>query len=92
VDGPRWRLRVARSRSPPTRGAGAFGAALTAPTLFYNDLPLHLSGIFGQAVTPTAGAWPYTPTSLTPGAFDYFTYQFGDDVTGDYFQACSTAT
>jgi hypothetical protein len=25
-------------------------------------------------------------TSTTPGAFDYFTYQFGDDVTTDYFQ------
>jgi hypothetical protein len=71
---------------PPTRGAGAYTAALTAPTLFYNDVPLHLAGIFGQGVTPTAGAWAFTPTSLTPGAFDYFTYQFGDDVTTDYFQ------
>jgi hypothetical protein len=71
---------------PPTRGAGAFTAGLTAPTLFYNDLPLHLAGIFGQGVTPSGGAWTFTPTSLTPGAFDYFTYQFGDDVTTDYFQ------
>jgi hypothetical protein len=72
--------------APPTRGAGTFTAALTASTVYYNDLPLMLSGIFGQGVTPSTGTWTYTPTSLTPGAFDYFTYQFGDDVTTDYFQ------
>jgi hypothetical protein len=71
---------------PPTRGAGTFTAGLTASTVYYNDLPLMLSGIFGQGVTPSRWTWTYTPTSLTPGAFDYFTYQFGDDVTTDYFQ------
>lgn len=63
---------------------------LTDPSLRYNSLPLMLSGIFGGAVTPTGGGsskvWAYAPASATVDAFDTFTYEFGDDVTTDWFQ------
>jgi hypothetical protein len=76
--------------APPTRGASEPVASLTAPVLNYNDLPLLLSAFFGGSVDPTGGGtaktWNYSPASLTADDFDAFTYEFGDDVTTDWFQ------
>lgn len=76
--------------APPTRGAGDFTAPLTAPSVYYNDLPLMLSAQLGDAVDPTgagtAKTWTYAPASTTADVFDMFTYEFGDDVTTDWFQ------
>ena len=75
----------------PYRGAIDATASLTAPALAYNDLPLMLSGIFGGAVAPAPGAppfqeWTHEPASTTVDSIDAFTYEFGDDVTTDWFQ------
>jgi hypothetical protein len=74
----------------PTRGAPDIGASLTAERLNYNDLVLPLCAVFGGGETPTGGGtaktWSHTPASDTADDFDYFTYEFGDDVTTDWFQ------
>jgi hypothetical protein len=75
----------------PYRTSPDITAALTDPSLRYNSLPLLMSGFFGGAVTPTgAGAaktWLHEPASVTPlDAIDAYTYEFGDDVTTDWFQ------
>lgn len=76
--------------APPTRGAPDIGASLTAERVNYNDLPLMLCAIFGGGETPTGGGtaktWNHTPASLTADDFDYFSYEFGDDVTTDWYQ------
>lgn len=76
--------------APPTRGAPEITAPLTAPVVNYNDLPLPLCGFFGGEVSPTGGGtaktWVHTPASETADPFDHFTYEFGDDVTTDWFQ------
>lgn len=76
--------------APPTRGAPDIRANLSAPVVNYDDLPLMLCAIFGGAETPTgagtAKTWVHTPASLTADAFDVFSYEFGDDVTTDWFQ------
>ncbi len=69
-------------------------AALTDPAVWYNCLPLKLIGFFGKntttAITPTgAGSsktWTITPHSTSVDDPDVFTYQFGDDVTTDWYQ------
>ena len=75
---------------PPYREAGEYSASLTAPVVNYNDLPLMFAGIFGGGETPAGGGtgktWAFVPASLTADAFDVFTYEFGDDVTTDWFQ------
>jgi hypothetical protein len=74
----------------PTRGLPDISANLTAAVVNYNDLPLFLSGFFGGDESPvgagTAKTWTHVPASLTADDFDHFTYQFGDDVTTDWFQ------
>ena len=74
----------------PTRGAPQITAPLTVPVWYYDDLVLPFAAFFGGAETPTgagtAKTWAFTPASLTADAFDYFTYEFGDDVTTDWFQ------
>lgn len=76
--------------APPTRGAPDIGANLTAPVVNYNDLVLPLCAFFGGGETPTGGGtaktWTHTPASLTADDFDYFSYEFGDDVVTDWFQ------
>jgi hypothetical protein len=77
--------------TPPTRGTADHTANLTDPKVFYNDLPLILGSILGGDVEPTGGGasktWVYTPTSLTAGEIDLYTYEFGNDVLTDWFQA-----
>ena len=82
--------------APPTRGAADLSAGLTANSVYYNDLVLPLSAMFGDAVTPSGGGtaktWVHQPASLTPDDIDLFTYEFGDDLDGtggkpnDWFQ------
>ena len=74
----------------PTRGAADLSAGLSASSIYYNDLPLMLEGMFGGEETPvgagTAKTWTHTPASLTADNLSLFTYEFGDDVTTDWFQ------
>ncbi len=76
--------------APPTREAADLTAGLNNPALYYNDIPLLLSGTFGDGVTTAGGGttktWTYAPASLTSDAVDVFTYEFGDDVLDDWFQ------
>jgi hypothetical protein len=74
----------------PHREVPSYTAPLTDPQLRYNSLPLYHSGFFGGAV---AGAGSpavtrlYEPASTgTADAVDPFVYEFGDDVTTDWYQ------
>lgn len=74
----------------PFLTAGDFTAPLTDPSLRYNTLPLILAGIFGGNVDGVPGdtdqTWTYAPSSTTADEYDPFTYEFGDDVTDDWYQ------
>ena len=74
----------------PYRARPDLTAALTAAVVNYNDLPLMLAAAWGGDTTPTgagtAKTWVWTPGALTPDDFDLFTYEFGDDVTDDWYQ------
>lgn len=75
--------------APPYRAAPDISAALTDPGLAYNSLPLLMCGFFGGGEVPvgaTAHTWTHEPASLTVDDPDLFTYEFGDDVTTDWFQ------
>ena len=76
--------------STPTREASDLTAGLSASRVYYNDLPLMLAGIFGDAVTPagagTSKTWTFEPASLTADDLDLFSYEFGDDKADDWFQ------
>jgi hypothetical protein len=76
--------------APPTRQGGEFTAPLDAPVVFYNDLPAMLAAFFGGGEVPTGGGadktWAWAPASTTVDGTDEFTYEFGDDVTTDWFQ------
>lgn len=75
----------------PYREAPDITAAPTDPRLTYDNLPLALSAIFGGGVTPTgagtAKTWAFDPASVAPlDDVDVHTYEFGDDVVGDWYQ------
>ena len=74
----------------PHREAPDITASLNAPVVNYNDLPLMLAGVFGGDERPTGSGtsqmWAWTPAALTADDFDLFTYEFGDDVTTDWYQ------
>ncbi len=74
----------------PHREAPSYTASHTIPQLRYNDIPLILSAFFGGGVTATGGGTAktrlYDPSSTTVDAVDVFTYEFGDDVTTDWYQ------
>lgn len=58
--------------------------------LAYNDAPYLWSGLVKSGVTPTgatAKTWTYTAASLTADDFEYFTDEWGDDVSSDYIIA-----
>lgn len=81
------------SRDPvaaPYRSAPDLTAGLTDAALAYNNIPILMCGFFGGAESPaTAGnaeTWTHEPASLTVDDPDLFTYEFGDDVTTDWFQ------
>ena len=72
--------------APPTREAEELTASLNAPRLYYNDLPMMLSAMFGGGVTPTGAGtgktWVHEPASTTADDLDLFSYEFGDDLDG----------
>lgn len=75
----------------PYRAGEDLTAPLTAPSLYYNDIPLIMCGFFGGGDTPAtvdtdARQWTTLPGSATVDALDLFTYEFGDDVTSDWYQ------
>lgn len=73
----------------PHREAPSYTANLTIPQLRYNDIPLILSAFFGGGVTASGGTAKtrvYQPSSTTVDTVDVFTYEFGDDVTTDWYQ------
>lgn len=74
----------------PTRRAPELGADLTDNQLVYNNIPLLMCAFFGGGDTPsgagTAKTWVTQPASLTADDLDLFTYEFGDDVTEDWYQ------
>jgi hypothetical protein len=74
----------------PVLGAPDLTSSLTDPGVEYNSLPLLFAAIFGGAETPTgagdAKTWAWAPASTTVDAVDAFTYEFGDDVTTDWYQ------
>lgn len=76
--------------APPVRGAADLSAPLSAPRLFYNDLPLMLDAMFGDeeagAGAGAAKTWTHQPASLTADDLSLFTYEFGDDKADDWFQ------
>jgi hypothetical protein len=75
--------------SAPYRQAPDLTASLTDPSVRYNNLPLMLCATFGGDVDSTgttAQTWVYAPASDGTDEPDVFTYEFGDDVTDDWFQ------
>jgi len=80
----------------PTRGPEELTASLTQDRLYYNDLVLQLSAMFGDDVDAvgagTGKTWTHQPASLTADDLDIYTYEFGDDLDGtggkpnDWFQ------
>lgn len=76
--------------APPYRVAPDLTAALTDPSLAYNNLPILLSAFFGGAEAPTGGGtaqtWTFEPASATVDDPDVYTYEFGDDVLTDWYQ------
>jgi len=75
----------------PYRGPGEFTASLDDPSLAYNNIPLLMSAAFGgdvEAVTGGSGqkTWTHEPASATVDVVDVHTYEFGDDVTTDWYQ------
>lgn len=76
----------------PVLGAPDLTAALTDPGVEYNSLPLLFAAFFGGSIdgVPEVGgtsvAWSWAPASTTVDEPDVFTYEFGDDVTTDWYQ------
>ena len=74
----------------PVRGPGEFGASLEDPQVSYNNVPILMEGIFGGNENPSGGTietWTHVPAAVAPlDAPSNFTYEFGDDVTDDWYQ------
>ena len=76
--------------APPHREAPELTASLDDPSLKYNDLPIMHAAFFGGEVVPSGGGtaktWAFELASDEIGQPDAHTYEFGDDVTTDWFQ------
>lgn len=60
--------------------------------LAYDEAPYLWAGLIKGGVTPTGGTakvWTFQAASLTADDFDYFTDEWGDDVSSDYIIAGS---
>jgi len=78
--------------APIRQGDEATGD-ITDNGLEYNTIPALMAGFFGGDVEPTASGtgglaktWTHDPSSTTPEDPDPFTWEFGDDVTNDWYQ------
>jgi hypothetical protein len=71
----------------PHAGAATYEAALDVTAYAYDDAPYAYAALIKGGVTPTgatAKTWVFQAASLTADDFDYFTDEWGDDVTTDY--------
>lgn len=71
----------------PHAGAANYEASLDITAYAYDDAPYAWAAIIKGGVTPTgatAKTWTFQAASLTADDFDYFTDEWGDDVTSDY--------
>lgn len=71
----------------PLNGAMEVTASLDITALAYDDIPYLFASSIKGGVSPTgatAKTWTYQAASLTADDFDYFTDQWGDDVTTDW--------
>lgn len=76
----------------PLNGPQENTASLDITALAYDDVPyLFASGVKGgvSATGGTAKSWTFQAASLTADDFDYFTDQWGDDVTTDWIHGGS---
>ena len=77
----------------PFNGPLEVTAALEIPAFAFDDAPYFWSALVKSGVTPTGGGsaktWTYQAASLTADDFEYFTDQWGDDVTSDWINAGS---
>lgn len=75
----------------PTRGAPDLTFPITSPAIDYNSITPLLNALFGGHVSPTGGGpaktWVHEPAAIAPlDPEDPHTYEWGDDVTTDWFQ------
>ena len=74
----------------PYRSGSEITESLTGP-LQYNDIPTFFAAGLIGGVSPTGGGsaktWTHTAQSTSSTTFDYFTDEWGDDVTADGAQA-----
>jgi hypothetical protein len=74
----------------PLSGAKVVEGTWEGP-LAYDDAPYIWAGLIKGGVTPTGGGtaktWTFQAASLTADTFQYYTDQWGDDVTNDWINA-----
>jgi hypothetical protein len=75
----------------PQRGIPDLTFPVTAPQIDYDSLPAFLCAVLGGHVAPTGGGpaktWTHEPSPVAPlEPVDVFTYEWGDDVTTDWYQ------
>jgi hypothetical protein len=76
----------------PLNGPQENTASLDITAFAYDDAPYFWSALVKSGVTPTgatAKTWTYQAASLTADDFEYFTDQWGDDVTTDWIHGGS---
>ncbi len=76
----------------PLNGPQENTASLDITALAYDDVPYLFAAAIKGGVSPTGSAdytWTYQAASLTADDFDYFTDQWGDDVTSDWIHGGS---
>jgi hypothetical protein len=74
----------------PSRGAEDLTFPVTSPAIDYDTLTPFLCAVFGGHEAPTGGpayVWTHEPSPVAPlEPNDLFSYEWGDDVTTDWFQ------
>ncbi len=76
----------------PLNGPQENTSSLEITAFAFDDAPYAWSAILKGGVTPTgatAKTWTYQAASLTADDFEYFTDQWGDDVTSDWIHGGS---
>lgn len=76
--------------APPDRTGDDLTFDPTDAGLAYNNIPVLMGAFFGGQETPTgagtAKTWTHDADPTTPVQPDPFTYEWGDDVTDDWYQ------